>query len=113
MRTILTIQIDYDPDVTDPEGLAVAMDRLLETAISIPGVLDEYGNPTLGEFYVLAPSRFGVYALNICTLRPEVFLTNREAQAVIDDSGYPNDFTVVEITGIPGADDDEVEDVAP
>jgi hypothetical protein len=51
-KTKLFLEIDYDPAVTDPEGLASAMDRLLETALSIPGVLDEYGSPKFGEFLV-------------------------------------------------------------
>jgi hypothetical protein len=28
------------------------MDRLLETALSTPGVFDDYGNPKVGEFFV-------------------------------------------------------------
>ncbi len=36
MKTTLTVEIDYDPEMTDPEGLACAMDRLLETALSTP-----------------------------------------------------------------------------
>jgi hypothetical protein len=52
MKTRLTLEVDYDPEVTDPEGLAVAMDRMLETASSIPNVWEEYGNPTLGEFLI-------------------------------------------------------------
>jgi hypothetical protein len=52
MKTTLTVEIDYDPAATDPEGLACAMDRLLETALSTPDLLDEYGNPTIGEVFV-------------------------------------------------------------
>lgn len=52
MRTTLTVEIEYDPTLTDPEGLACAMDRLLETALSTPDILDECGNPTVGEFFV-------------------------------------------------------------
>jgi hypothetical protein len=33
-------------------GLASAMDRLLEMVLSTPGIMDEYGNPRLGEFFV-------------------------------------------------------------
>ena len=63
MKTTLTLDIEYDPDVTDPEGLATAMDRLMETARSIPKILDEYGNPKVGEFFVatrLGPSQFHI-----------------------------------------------------
>jgi hypothetical protein len=48
----LFIDVTYDPDLTDAESLAVAADRLLETAMSTPGILDEYGGPKLGEFFV-------------------------------------------------------------
>jgi len=51
-KTTLTVDVEYDPDMTDPEGLATAMARLLETALALPGVLDEYGNPAVGEFFV-------------------------------------------------------------
>jgi hypothetical protein len=56
MKTILTIEVTYDGRKTDPEALASAMDRLLETALSTPGILDEYGSPTMGEFFV-APEK--------------------------------------------------------
>ena len=52
MKTTLTVEIEYDPAMTDEEGLACAMDRLLETALSTPGIFDEYGNPKVGEFFV-------------------------------------------------------------
>ncbi len=66
-KTTLTVDIQYDPELTDPEGLASAMDRLLETALSIPGVMDEYGNPTMNEFFVaeVAGSDMQRYALRI------------------------------------------------
>ena len=52
MKTTLTVEIEYDPTMTDPEGLACAMDRLLETILSTPGIMEEYGNPVVGEFFV-------------------------------------------------------------
>ena len=52
MKTTLTVEVEYDPAATDPEALACAMDRLLETALSTPGVFDDYGNPKVGEFFV-------------------------------------------------------------
>ena len=51
-KTTLTVDIEYDPKLTDPDGLASAMDRLLETAISTPGIMEEYANPRIGEFFV-------------------------------------------------------------
>ncbi|MFH1265216.1 MAG: hypothetical protein ABIK89_05770 [Planctomycetota bacterium] len=49
MKTTLTVEIEYDPDITDPEALACAMDRLLETAMSTPGILDEVRRPRNGR----------------------------------------------------------------
>ena len=61
MKTTLTVELEYDPAVTDPESLASAMDRLLETVLSTPGILDEYNNPRVGEFLVAkeTAARFG------------------------------------------------------
>ena len=67
-KTILTVEIQYDPTKTDPEGLACAMDRLLETALSTPDILEEYGNLRVGEFFVAsetAMSALKPYALCI------------------------------------------------
>jgi len=52
MKTTLTVEVEYDPAATDPEALACAMDRLLETTLSTPGITDDYGNPKVGEFFV-------------------------------------------------------------
>ena len=46
------LDIEYDPELTDPEGLASAMDRLMETVLSTPGIMDEYGQLRVGEFFV-------------------------------------------------------------
>ena len=51
-KTTLTLDIGYDPELTDAEALSIAMDRLLETALSTPGIMQEYGDPQIGEFLV-------------------------------------------------------------
>ena len=51
-KTTLIVEVEYNPRETDPEGLACAMDRLLETVLSTPGIMDEYGNPAIREFFV-------------------------------------------------------------
>lgn len=51
-KCTLKIRVEYDESVTDPESLAVALDRLLETALSTPGVMDDYGSVLVGEFLV-------------------------------------------------------------
>lgn len=48
----LTLHVSYDPRQTDPESLASAFDTLLETALSTPGILEEYGDLAIGEFLV-------------------------------------------------------------
>ena len=50
----LYLDVQYDPEITEPDSLAVAFDRLLETALSTPGILDDYGNPQTGEFLPFA-----------------------------------------------------------
>ncbi|MCE9553860.1 MAG: hypothetical protein K8T91_10870 [Planctomycetes bacterium] len=51
-KATLTVEVTYDPEVTDAESIANAADRLLETAVSTPGILEEYGSPTFDSFYV-------------------------------------------------------------
>jgi hypothetical protein len=53
MKATLTIEIEFDPEVTDDESVASALDTLLETAMSTPEIFEEYGNPTVGEFLIL------------------------------------------------------------
>jgi len=60
-RARLTVEVDYDAEITDPESLATATDKLMKTACSTPGILDDYGNPIFGTFLVAGPS----YSLNI------------------------------------------------
>lgn len=50
-KATFTVQVTYDPEITDPESLASALDTLMETALSTPDILDDYGNPEVGEFY--------------------------------------------------------------
>jgi len=52
-RALIAVEVEYDPRITDAESVAGAVDALLETALSTPGILDEYGDPTLGETQVI------------------------------------------------------------
>ncbi len=106
MRTTLTVDIDYDPDVTDPETLASATDRLLETALSTPGIMDEYANPRFGEFFVMGSRQYAVYYLATNELMTETYgrFTRRDvAQQCVDeaDSRIADDLIIVSILGIP------------
>ena len=56
-KTSLRLDVEYDDRVTDPEAIAAALDRLLETALSIPKVLEEYGTVHIRPFRILATKR--------------------------------------------------------
>lgn len=49
---ILSISVTFDEKKTDAESIANALDNLLETAMGTPGILEEYGDPYVGPFYV-------------------------------------------------------------
>jgi hypothetical protein len=49
---ILDLEIEYDDEKTDPEALAEALDRILATGLSTPGIMSEYGELDVGEFGV-------------------------------------------------------------
>lgn len=51
-KTSLICEVEYNPRLTDPEGLASAADRLIETVLSTPGIMEEYGDPRFGEFFI-------------------------------------------------------------
>lgn len=40
----LVVKVYFDKSKTDEESVAYAMDTLIETAISTPGILDDYGD---------------------------------------------------------------------
>lgn len=52
-----TVEVEYDPGITEPESLASALDTLMETATSTPGILEDYGNPSIGEFLPVEEER--------------------------------------------------------
>ena len=68
MKTKLFIEVEFDGDQTDAESVASAADTLLQSALSTPGVLDDFGNPQFGEFVIERPTanrhkfeqRFGI-----------------------------------------------------
>ena len=53
MKATFTVEVEFDPEITDDESIATALDRLMETILCTPGIFDDYGNPTVGEFYPL------------------------------------------------------------
>ena len=46
----LQVKVTYNPKLTNPDALASALDILLATAMSTPGILDECGDPSVGGF---------------------------------------------------------------
>jgi len=86
MKTTLTVEIDYDPAMTDGEGLACAMDRLLETALSTPGILEDYGNPKVSEFFVAKETAAPKVVLNISGgVLQDVFSSDPAISVVLAD----------------------------
>jgi hypothetical protein len=81
------------------------MDRLLETALSTPDILDEYGNPSVGEFFVAketAPTLAPRIVLNMSGgLLQEVFASDPAITVALvdwDTEGCdPSDDGIVEI----------------
>ena len=51
-KATLELEVQFNPQVTDAESVASAFDQLLETVMSTPGILDEYGSVIPGDFYV-------------------------------------------------------------
>lgn len=96
----LTLNVHYDPEVTDSEGLAVALDRLLETALSTPEIFSDYGDPRAGEFLV---ARSPTIVLNVQGgIVQDVFCSEPEARVItVDwdcDGGEPGD-GIVDVAG--------------
>lgn len=48
----LKIEIEYDDACTDADSIASALDTLLETSLSTPGIFEEYGPVELDSFFV-------------------------------------------------------------
>ena len=111
-KTMLTVEVRYDPAKTDPEGLACAMERLLETALSTPDVLEDYGNPKVGKFLVW-PGPYGhawaIFFDNNRRLGKMVYDTFAAARAKCDTYNDP-DIYPVEIIGCPTHEPDEAEE---
>jgi hypothetical protein len=42
--------VEFEDDRTDIEDVAMALEKLLETAMSTPGILEDYGLVDVGEF---------------------------------------------------------------
>jgi len=89
--------------MTDGEGLACAMDRLLETALSTPGIFEEYGNPEVGEFFVAKETATPKVVLNISGgVLQDVFSSDPAISVVLADwdteGPDPSEEGVVEIS---------------
>jgi len=102
MKTTLTVEIDYDPAMTDGEGLACAMDRLLETALSTPGILEDYGNPKVSEFFVAKETAAQMIVLSISGgVLQDVFSSDPAISVVLADwdteGSDPSEEGIVEI----------------
>ena len=52
MKTTLPWMSSMTPGDRSRSLIASAADRLMETALSTPGIMEEYGDPRFGEFFV-------------------------------------------------------------
>jgi hypothetical protein len=102
-RTRLTISVEYDPAVTDPESLASALARLMETACLRPGILDEHGNPRMGPFYVANDEQPPTIVVNVDDgVLQDVFCTLPDTRLIMVDwgcDGQPAGGRVVDVPG--------------
>lgn len=48
----LSLQVTYNPTMTNPEELCNALDTLLEIALSTQGIMDEYGDFVIDPFQI-------------------------------------------------------------
>jgi hypothetical protein len=100
MKATFTIDVEFDPNATDAESIASAADRLLKTALSTPGIMDEYANPQFGPFFVVALAkkrkarrRWVLYDLDAdALLRTTAYHDYDEA---LDDAERANDVMVL------------------
>lgn len=64
--TIMTVEVEYEEtDEVDAEGVSNALDLLLETAMSTPGILEEYGDADVGAFIPRQRIRADVYVRGV------------------------------------------------
>lgn len=52
--TAFIVNVDYDDRCTTPDALGDALSRLIDTALSTPGILDNHGRVEVGEFESLS-----------------------------------------------------------
>lgn len=48
----LCVEVEYDPDLTDPESLASMMDHVFNGVVDTFRLTEDYGNPVVNEFFV-------------------------------------------------------------
>lgn len=65
MKSRLYVEIEFDDEITDAESMATALDQLMKTALSTPGILEEYGDPEIGEFFVLPAEELQLAVQNL------------------------------------------------
>lgn len=82
----LTLSTTFDDQCTDAESVATALDKLLETALSTPDILDEYGNPTFGEFDVVPARAELIRMKNEAILDPALQLRAARLELQLADS---------------------------
>lgn len=99
-KTTLTVEVEYDDQVADPESLASAADRLLRTALSTPGIVEEYGEPRFGEFFVAADTGQPFTRWVLYDLDTDAILSTRlysDYDEAVTDAQQANDVLVLPV----------------
>jgi hypothetical protein len=97
------LSVEYDPAVTDPESLASALARLMETACLRPGILDEHGNPRIEPFSVANDKQSPTIVVNVDGgVVQDVFCTLPDAQLIMVDWGCDGQPAGGHVVDVPG-----------
>ena len=54
-KAFMIVEVDFDASITDAESVSYALDALVDTATSAPGILEKHGNPDIGDFLPIDP----------------------------------------------------------
>lgn len=100
-KTTLTMDVEYDDRVTDPDSLATAADHLLKAVLSTSGILDEYADPRFGEFFVVDSGTTNLHVRRrwvLYSFETDSLLTTQaydNYQDALDDAAQADDVLVL------------------
>lgn len=80
----LVVEVTYDDTITDPDSLSTALDTLMETALSTPGIFEDYGDPEVGEFSPIDETTAAPLSVNEAAAREFNSKVEAHAQVAIE-----------------------------